>query len=199
MLKRLLNLLKQPSAQWSVGALVGSGFLLAIILLVVNSIVMEATTTQPFCAEACHEMKDNVTQEFIGTSHDMNFSGISATCVDCHLPKPLGPKLLRKIIATKEIYHHLLGTMDTPEKFEQHRLKMANDVIRYMEATDSRECRDCHTTEKMAFDQQHQKAAEYHQNAFEEGKTCIDCHKGIAHSLPKELQEKAEAPGLPAE
>lgn len=197
--KRLLNLLKQPSAQWSVGALVGSGFLLAMFLLVANGIVMDATSSQAFCAEACHELRDNVTQEFIGTSHDVNSSGVSATCADCHVPKPLGPKLVRKVIATKEIYHHLLGTIDTPEKFEEHRLEMANNVIRYMKATDSRECRDCHTTAKMAFDQQHQKAAEYHQNAFEEGKTCIDCHKGLAHNLPKELLEKAEAPGLPTE
>ncbi|NBX90410.1 MAG: Denitrification system component NirT, partial [Betaproteobacteria bacterium] len=25
--------------------------------------------------------------------------------------------------------------------------------------------------------------------AKEEGKTCIDCHKGIAHQLPKEYEE----------
>lgn len=199
MFKRLWDVIRHPSSSWSVGALVGTGMLIALILIVTNGVAMKATTSQYFCAEACHEMADNVAKEFIGTGHDFNFSGTHATCVDCHLPKPLGPKLLRKIIALKEVYHHILGTMDTPEKFEEHRLRMANDVIRYMVATDSRECRDCHNTEKMAFDKQHQKAAEYHQTAFEEGKTCIDCHKGIAHKLPRELQEKADAPGLPAE
>jgi nitrate/TMAO reductase-like tetraheme cytochrome c subunit len=28
--------------------------------------------------------------------------------------------------------------------------------------------------------------------AKEEGKTCIDCHKGIAHQLPKEYEEPDE-------
>lgn len=199
MLKRLWNFIRQPSARWSVGGLVGAGFLIAVVLLVSNNVAMQATSTESFCADACHEMTDNVAKEFIGTGHDTNHSGSRATCVDCHLPKPLGPKLLTKIIATKEIYHHILGTLDTPEKFEEHRLRLANSVIKKLIATDSRECRDCHTTTKMAFDKQHEKAAEYHQNAFKEGKTCIDCHKGLAHKLPRELQEKVDAPGQPPE
>jgi cytochrome c-type protein NapC len=28
--------------------------------------------------------------------------------------------------------------------------------------------------------------------AQKEGKTCIDCHKGIAHSLPKEYKDPEE-------
>jgi len=28
--------------------------------------------------------------------------------------------------------------------------------------------------------------------AREEGKTCIDCHKGIAHNLPKEYKDPDE-------
>jgi cytochrome c-type protein NapC len=28
-----------------------------------------------------------------------------------------------------------------------------------------------------------------HMKAKEEGKTCIDCHKGIAHQLPKEYED----------
>ena len=36
-----------------------------------------------------------------------------------------------------------------------------------------------------------QKATPYkkHMAAQKEGKTCIDCHKGVAHLLPKEFKE----------
>ncbi len=31
-----------------------------------------------------------------------------------------------------------------------------------------------------------------HMKAKGEGQTCIDCHKGIAHKLPKEYKEEGE-------
>jgi len=31
-----------------------------------------------------------------------------------------------------------------------------------------------------------------HKSGFEQGKTCIDCHKGIAHELPDEYEEEDE-------
>jgi cytochrome c-type protein NapC len=36
-----------------------------------------------------------------------------------------------------------------------------------------------------------QKATPYkkHMQAKQEGKSCIDCHKGIAHKLPKEYKD----------
>jgi cytochrome c-type protein NapC len=39
-----------------------------------------------------------------------------------------------------------------------------------------------------------QKATPYkkHMAAQKEGKTCIDCHKGIAHALPKEYKDPEE-------
>ena len=36
---------------------------------------------------------------------------------------------------------------------------------------------------------QRPRAKSNHTKAQEEGKTCIDCHKGIAHLLPKEYKE----------
>jgi cytochrome c-type protein NapC len=37
----------------------------------------------------------------------------------------------------------------------------------------------------MDFTQQENRAAQNHQKALDEGKTCIDCHQGIAHELPE--------------
>jgi len=53
-----------------------------------------------------------------------------------------------------------------------------------MKDTDSRECRNCHNFEFMDFGEQGRRAVNAHDEGINEGKTCIDCHKGIAHELP---------------
>ena len=58
-----------------------------------------------------------------------------------------------------------------------------------MQASDSRECRNCHSYEAMDFHKQSPRGAEKMQAAMEKGKTCIECHKGIAHKLPEDFEE----------
>jgi cytochrome c-type protein NapC len=36
----------------------------------------------------------------------------------------------------------------------------------------------------MDYTEQGRRSSKMHQEGFVEGKTCIDCHKGIAHQLP---------------
>ena len=152
--------------------------------------VISHTSSTEFCI-SCHEMRDNVYEEYKKTSHFNNASGVSPTCSDCHVPKGLFPTLYRKLIAAKDVYHHLLGTIDTPEKFEEHRLSMAKRVWEQMEASDSVECRSCHDFKNMNFEKQRKRAAKQHQNAIRDGDTCIDCHKGIAHkAVHKNLNDE---------
>ena len=40
------------------------------------------------------------------------------------------------------------------------------------------------TTSSMDFTEQGRRAVNQHSHGLNEGKTCIDCHKGIAHQLP---------------
>ena len=49
--------------------------------------VLEWTNTETFCV-SCHEMRDNVYQEYKETIHYKNRTGVRATCPDCHVPKP---------------------------------------------------------------------------------------------------------------
>lgn len=155
------------------------------------STTMAWTNTEQFCI-SCHEMRTNVYEEFLDTIHDRNSAGVRATCIDCHVPVAFGPKLLKKIIASKDVYHHLIGTLDTREKFRARRLQMAEAVWTYMKATDSRECRDCHVAAKMDLETQDGRAARKHEQMETTGKTCIDCHKGIAHALPDEYVDEAD-------
>ena len=83
-----------------------------------------------------------------------------------------------------------MGTIDTPEKFEAKRMQLAEHVWSSMEASDSRECRNCHSYEAMDFEHQSRRGAKKMKKALEKGKTCIECHKGIAHKLPAEYEEE---------
>ncbi|MBT5747616.1 MAG: cytochrome C552 [Gammaproteobacteria bacterium] len=159
---------------------------------------MEVTNSLNFCI-SCHEMEENVYKEYQKTVHYANRSGVRATCSDCHVPDPWVHKVVRKIQASREVLGKILGTIDTPEKFEDHRLRLAKNVWNGMKATDSRECRNCHNFTAMNKDFQKPRAQNQHANALRDGQTCIDCHKGIAHKgvrnlLSGEELEKREAP-----
>ena len=60
-----------------------------------------------------------------------------------------------------------------------------------MKASDSRECRNCHSWDAMSAAKQNPRAHREMEKGLKEGKTCIDCHKGIAHLLPKEYDPDA--------
>jgi len=157
-----------------IGVLASTGF---------NS-AMNWTNTEEFCI-SCHEMQINY-NEYTDTIHDKNRTGVKTTCPDCHVPNDLTSKILAKFKASKDIYYHFLGTIDTKEKYEKHRLTMAEKVWKMMRETDSKTCRSCHSIEAMALDEQQGRAARKHESMKIKGKTCIDCHKGIAHELPND-------------
>jgi nitrate/TMAO reductase-like tetraheme cytochrome c subunit len=149
---------------------------------------MDWTNREEFCI-SCHEMADNPLREYQQTLHDKNRVGVHAVCADCHVPKEWGPKILAKIRATKDVYHHLLGTIDTREKYAARRLQMAQVVWDSMRADDSKACRNCHRVSAMDFQEQQGRAARKHRQLAERGQTCIDCHKGVAHELPAGYEE----------
>ncbi len=158
--------------------------LLGIIFAAGSSVTLDATNTTKFCI-SCHSMQW-VKNEWMQSSHYSNVSGVRVGCSDCHVPHDLGPKLYAKLRAAKDVWHEILGTIDNEEKFEHHRWQMANTVWQYMQETDSRECQSCHTIAAMDLKQQDRSARKKHKNAETRGKTCIDCHKGVAHEIPEE-------------
>jgi cytochrome c-type protein NapC len=166
-------------------AVVAFAFLLvAGGLMVAGAAGLAWTNTEDFCI-GCHEMRDNVYAEYKGTIHDTNRTGVRAVCSDCHVPREPGPLILRKMRASLELWGHFTGIVDTREKFEAHRTELAHRVWKRMKETDSHECRNCHIREKMDTGKQSDKAKSRHAKGLAEGKTCIDCHFGIAHKEPE--------------
>jgi cytochrome c-type protein NapC len=189
--RRVWNALKRPSAKYSLLALLAVGFVSGIVFWGAFNTGMEATNKLEFCI-GCHEMRDNVYREYKETIHYSNRSGVRAICSDCHVPKDWTHKLLRKAKASFEIWGKLTGSVDTKEKFEANRMRLATDEWERMQASGSRECRNCHDFDAMSAELQKQTPYKKHMKAKAEGKTCIDCHKGIAHHLPKEYEEPDE-------
>ncbi|MCT8526347.1 cytochrome C [Glaesserella parasuis] len=180
LIKKFWTWFKTPSK-------IGIGFL--IVVSAIGGILfwggfnagLEHTNTEEFCS-SCH--MNDVVPEYRASAHYSNRSGVKADCADCHLPHEFIPKWTRKIVASREVFAHLTGKVDTKEKFEAHRLEMAQREWARMKANNSQECRNCHNFRDMDFTQQKNVAAKMHAMAEQEGKTCIDCHKGIAHQLP---------------
>lgn len=180
---RLWAVLRRPSTTYTLGTLLVGGFVAGIVFWGGFNTAMEATNSETFCI-SCHEMEQNVYREYRGTIHYTNRTGVRATCPDCHVPKEWTHKIVRKVRATNELLHKALGSIDTPEKFKAKRLQLAESVWKTMKETDSRECRNCHNFKFMDYSVQGSRAQRLHEQGHEEGKTCIDCHKGIAHTLP---------------
>lgn len=182
--------LRRPSGK-SLGGLLAVGFVVGVLFWGGFNTVLEATNTEKFCI-SCHEMYDNVYQEYKETIHYSNRTGVRATCPDCHVPKDWTHKMIRKVQASKELWGKLVGTIDTREKFEAKRLDLARNEWKRMKASDSRECRNCHSFESMNKESQKQRARKQHEMALEDSMTCIDCHKGIAHHKPEGMTEEDE-------
>lgn len=176
--------LKRPSMKYSLLGLIVVGFFGGIIFWGGFNTGMEATNTMEFCI-GCHEMRNNVYEEYKTTVHFSNRTGVRAVCSDCHVPKDWTHKIMRKIQASKEVFGKITGVIDTKEKFEAHRLEMAEREWARMKSRNSIECRNCHSFDAMSPEMQKKTPYKKHMEAKAEGKTCIDCHQGIAHKLPK--------------
>lgn len=190
-LKRLWAVLASPTSRYSVGTLLVGGIVLGIVLWGGFNWSMEATNNEQFCI-SCHEMEANPYKEYRGSVHELNASGVQASCPDCHVPKEWVHKVVRKVRATNELFHKMIGTISTRQEYKEHRLAMAKDVWGTMLSTDSRECRNCHNFKAMDFYEQERRAADRHREAEEKGMTCIQCHQGVAHNLPEGTDEAFE-------
>ena len=178
------KIISTPSKVFSFGFLTLGGFIAGIIFWGGFNTALEATNTETFCI-SCHEMRNNVYAELQPTIHYTNRSGVRATCPDCHVPHNWTDKIARKTQASKEVWGKLFGTISTREKFLDKRLELAQHEWARLKANDSLECRNCHNFASMDFTRQSKRAMERHSTALASGeKTCIDCHKGIAHRLP---------------
>ncbi|MCC6656834.1 MAG: NapC/NirT family cytochrome c, partial [Rhodocyclaceae bacterium] len=76
---RCWSALRRPSAKYSLFVLVAGGFVAGIVFWGGFHTVVEATNTEAFCI-GCHEMRNNVYEEYKKTIHYNNRTGVRAVC-----------------------------------------------------------------------------------------------------------------------
>ena len=157
--------------------------LVGAVVIGASAATLHMTSTPEFCV-SCHELRDNALAEFKDTIHDKNRTGVSVGCPDCHLPKEFVPMMIRKVEAAREVWGHFTGVIDTKEKYEKERYRMAVHEWKRMKANGGQECKNCHSFDSMDPEKQSEIARGQHAKAKAAGAICIDCHFGIAHKEP---------------
>lgn len=177
------QLMFRPAARIGLGVLVTGGFIAGILSWQGLEIGMAATNKEEFCI-SCHTMQDNVYPELQQTVHWRNRSGVRAYCSDCHVPHNFTDKVARKMQASREVWAHLTGVIDTREKFLDHRVVLAQKEWARFQANGSKECKTCHEYKSMDFEKMRITSQLPMLQAAANNQSCLDCHQGIAHQLP---------------
>lgn len=84
-MRPLWHFLRTPSSTYSLGLLVFFGALGGVFFWGGFNTTLHATNSLEFCI-TCHEMCDNVYEEYTHTVHYRNASGVRAVCSDCLVP-----------------------------------------------------------------------------------------------------------------
>jgi nitrate/TMAO reductase-like tetraheme cytochrome c subunit len=184
-IKRTWRGLTRPSTKWSVLALVVLGIVFGLVATVGTQVMVHATGTDQFCGTACHSMQW-VAKEHAASGHHVNRTGVKAGCHDCHLPRGYPMVLWDKAKAgTKDIIGEMRGVIGTEDLFKKERKRMAEEVWADYKGDNSQACRNCHQWNKEILAKQKEFVRPMHQSVLDGQATCIDCHKGIAHTAPE--------------
>ncbi len=171
--------------------LIGVGLVLGLVISGSAATIVQQTNDTEFCVQ-CH-VYSTFYAEFKETA-DFSFeSGFQAKCSDCHLPGDAWWNTLAGKTASglTGLAAYTIGGVNTPEEFAAIRAELAEEVVQRFRAEDSAKCRQCHAAEVWDLDEQMASAKAAHESALPGGATCIDCHQGIAHSLPESPQVAA--------
>jgi len=184
-IKRTWRKLTSPSARWSVLALLVLGIVLGFLATAGTQVMVHVTGTNEFCSTACHSMQW-VAKEHKASGHNVNRTGVKAGCHDCHIPREY-PQLLwvKAKAGIKDAIGEMTGIISTEEKFKKERKRMAEHVWEEYKGNKSQACRNCHEFSPEIVAKQKEFVQPMHQQVLQGAATCIDCHKGIAHTAPE--------------
>ena len=178
--------LTSPSARWSVLSLLVIGLIVGAGAVIGTQVMVAATGTNDFCGGACHSMQW-VANEYKASIHYQNRTGVRAECHDCHIPHQYPALLFYKAKAgIKDAIGEMRGVISTEEKFSKERARMAESVWAEYKANNSANCRTCHVFTAETLKKQKEMVQPMHQAVLEGAAVCTDCHKGVAHTAPKE-------------
>lgn len=154
-------------------------------------------SSDAFCANTCHIMTATVAEELYASDHWNHPSGVRASCADCHISDGLFNAWIDHIRGTKELYAYTIGGINTVEEFEAVRPELANHTRLRMFNSDSKNCRSCH--DMAAIRPERTRGQNQHEEARENGTTCIVCHYSLVHEDVPLSDEVKKAFGIEEE
>ncbi|MFV0336224.1 MAG: NapC/NirT family cytochrome c, partial [Tropicimonas sp.] len=107
-MKRVWHWLTTPSGLLSSGFLLLAGIIGGAVLTIGGLGASKYMESTEFCV-SCHEMRDNLYDDYAKSAHFSNASGVQAGCADCHVPEPLIPWAIDHFQALGELYHSFTG------------------------------------------------------------------------------------------
>ncbi len=120
--------------------------------------VVAGTSTNTFCA-SCHEMSPEYTTH-VFTAHS------EQKCVSCHIETGIANTVTAKVMAMKELYHHVTKTVPDP-------------IYPTMVVRDTT-CLSCHSQNRNVTPSND--LIVNHSGHIDVGIPCITCHAGVAHA-----------------
>jgi nitrate/TMAO reductase-like tetraheme cytochrome c subunit len=178
--------LSTPSARWPVVVLITVGLVIGVAGVIGTQVMVAATGSNEFCGGACHSMQW-VAQEYRQSVHFANRTGVRAACHDCHIPHEY-PRLLwyKAKAGLNDAIQEARGVISTEDKFKKERTRLAKHVWAEYKDTNSANCQHCHAFDADIVAKQKDFVQPMHQQFLAGTATCVDCHKGIAHTAPDE-------------
>ncbi|HTR57568.1 MAG TPA: NapC/NirT family cytochrome c [Casimicrobiaceae bacterium] len=180
---------------WSVILLIALGIAVGIVGVGATTWMVNATSSENFCATACHTMQW-AAAAYERSPHFANPHGVRASCADCHIPfesRPATPfQYIFGTIGTKEhdgihdAIAELRGTISTEEEWDARRPKLAADVEAWLRKTNYVTCKGCHRLDAATGP-----AADIHADLLKAGPVdCVQCHADVGHKFAEHAAAK---------
>lgn len=179
----------KPSAKYSVLALLVVGIVIGAIGFFATQQTLHATSTNAFCM-TCHA-GHSLEQEVLQSPHGANSAGIVVQCQQCHIPQEPFAYLMKKIVVSKDIIGFMtIDGFETQDWLETNRKQQAELARDFLRSIDSSTCQNCHNRiYENPSPEMKKMAVRMHAMNFkkpaDKRKTCVDCHRGVAHPYPK--------------
>jgi nitrate/TMAO reductase-like tetraheme cytochrome c subunit len=183
---------RAPARRWLAATLVLVGVVIGIAVAGATTWMVNATSSNNFCATECHSMQWAAAAYRKGP-HYSNESGVRTSCADCHIPfedRPatpfqyvFGTLWTKGLDGTQDVVAKTRGVIADRERWDAEKPRLGEKVRAWFQRTNSATCLGCHKLE--AFSGEGGSAfmkSEVHSGALKADKVdCLQCHPGIAH------------------
>ena len=151
-------------------------------IVIVSAICGEKIISSDKFCTSCHSM--SYPAEELKSSKHSGSLGITPKCADCHLPE--GIILRNKVHMVSgmiDTWSTLVNDFGSVEKFDEHRVRLAEKARQDLHDWNSQPCKSCHQSPNPAV---HDMMAQMKNVGTIQELNCIECHQNIAHKeVPK--------------